>query len=184
MGMERLGRASITFEDVKLPKRYLLGSEGQGFYMTMGVFDFMRVCIGIACLGVAQASLEDAMTYARQRVAFGKPIAKFEGVSFKIVENATLVEAARLLCYRTLWLKDQGQVHTKESAMCKWWAVQVAVRAIHDALLIHGHIGYSKEYPLEQRLRDTIGFEIGDGTAEIMKIIICRELLGKEFLPY
>jgi len=150
----------------------------------MGQFDFMRVCISLACLGAAQAAVDDAVSYARQRTAFGKPIAKFEGISFKVAEHATILEAARLLCYNTLRLKDHGLSHTKESAMCKWWCPKVSVEAIHDALLIHGHAGYSREYPLEQRLRDAIGLEMGDGTAEIMKIIIAREIIGRDFLPY
>jgi cyclohexanecarboxyl-CoA dehydrogenase len=184
MGCKPIGRASLILDDVSLPAKYRLGEEGQGFYTVMKQFDFIRICLGLEALGAAQVSLEEAMTFAKQRTAFGKPIAKFEGVSFKIAEHATLIEAARLLCYRALWLRDQGLPHTKESAMAKWFAPQVAVHAIHDALLIHGHVGYSEEYPLEQRLRDVIGWEIGDGTAEIMKVIISRELLGREFLPY
>jgi len=185
MGLKMAGRASLIFDDVKVPKEYRLGPEGEGFPITMKNFDILRVCVALTGLGAARASMEDAISFAQQRMAFGRPIAKFEGVSFKIAENTTFVEAARLLCYHALWLRDQGQPHTKESAMCKWWGPKVAVEAaIHDALLIHGHIGYSREYPLEQRLRDAIGIEMGDGTAEIMKIIICRELMGKEFLPY
>lgn len=184
MGCQPWGRASLILDNVSVPLKYRLGEEGQGFYTVMRQFDFIRVCLGLDALGAAQAALEEAMTYARQRTAFGKPIAKFEGVSFKLAEDATLIEAARLICYRTLWLRDQGLPHTKESAMAKWFAPKVAVRAIHDALLIHGHIGYSAEHPLEQRLRDVIGLEMADGTAEIMKLIISRELMGKEFLPY
>ena len=184
MGFIPLGRASIIMNDVKIPVKYRIGEEGKGFYLAMHGFDFMRVILGLAALGLAESSLEDAMEYAKQRKAFGQPIAKFEGVSFKIAEAATYIEAARLLCYRTLWLRDQGLPHTKEAAMCKWFAPKVAVNAVHDALLIHGHLGYSEEYPIEQRLRDAIGFEMADGTAEIMKLIIVRELLGREFLPY
>jgi cyclohexanecarboxyl-CoA dehydrogenase len=135
-------------------------------------------------LGIAQASLEEAMSYALERTAFGQPIARFEGVSFKIAEEATLIEAARLLCYRALYLMDQGLSHVKEAAMCKWWCPVVAVDAVHQALLIHGHVGYSEEYPLEQQLRDAIGLEYTDGTAQIMKIVIARELMGKVAIPY
>ncbi|MFA4837290.1 MAG: acyl-CoA dehydrogenase family protein, partial [Dehalococcoidia bacterium] len=131
-----------------------------------------------------QESLQEAIAYAQQRTAFGQPIARFEGVSFKIAEDATLIEAARLLCYRALWLRDMGQEHTKETAMCKWWCPQVALRAIHNALLIHGHVGYSQEYRVEQRLRDAVGLEIADGPAEIMKLIIAREIIGREFVPH
>ena len=184
MGFIPLGRASLIMEDVKIPVKYRVGEEGKGFYVAMHGFNFWRVILGLAVLGLAESSLEDAIEYSKQRKAFGRPIAKFEGVSFKIAEAATHIEAARLLCYRTLWLRDQELPHTKEAAMCKWFAPKVAVDTIHNSLLIHGHIGYSEEYPVEQRLRDAIGFEMADGTAEIMKLIIVRELLGREFLPY
>jgi len=184
MGCKPLGRASLIFDNVRLPGKYRLGDEGRGFYLVMSQFDVIRACIGLMCMGAASTSLEEAINYAKQRTAFGKPIARFEGISFKIAEAATLIEAGRLLCYRTLWLRDQGQRHTKESAMCKWWCPRIAVRVIHDALLIHGHFGYSEELPLEQRLRDAIGFELADGSAEIMKLIIIREIIGREFLPY
>ncbi|MFN8559506.1 MAG: acyl-CoA dehydrogenase family protein [Dehalococcoidia bacterium] len=99
-------------------------------------------------------------------------------------EHATLIEAARWLCYRGLWLRDQGLPHTKEAAMVKWWAPKVAVDCLHECLLLHGHYGYTRDLPLEQRLRDVIGLEIGDGTAQVQKIIVARELMGREFLPY
>jgi len=184
MGCHWAGRASIFFDEVRVPASLRLGPEGQGFYITMGQFDFMRIGMGLACVASAQVSLADAINFARQRTAFGQPIAKFEGVSFKIAEHATILEAARLLCYHALSLKDQGISHVKESAMCKWWCPKVSVEAIHDAMLIHGHVGYTRDYPLEGRLRDAIGFQTGDGTAEIMKIIIAREIIGKDFLPY
>ncbi len=184
MGWQPMSGASLFFDDVRLPIEYRLSEEGKGFYMMMGQFDVLRVFLSLIPLGLAQASLEDAINYAKQRTAFGQPIARFEGVSFKIAEHATWIEAARLLCYRTLWLADQGLPHTKESAMCKWLCPVVAYDAIHDALLIHGHVAYSEEYPIEQRLRDTIGYEFTDGTAQVMKIIIARQLIGKEFRPY
>ena len=184
MGCKPMGRCSIILDNVKVPVKYRMGEEGKGFYVVMGQFDLIRINLGLMALGCAQTSLEDAIGYAKQRTAFGSPLAKYEGISFKIAEDYTRLEAARLLCYRTLWLRDQGQNHTKESAMCKFLGPKVAVQVIHDALLIHGHVGYSEEYPIEQRLRDVIGWEMADGTAEIMKIIISRELMGREFLPY
>lgn len=183
-GLKPVGAASIVFDGVNLPERYRIGDEGKGFYITMGMADCARACIGLMGTGIAQISLEEAMSYALQRTAFGQPIASFEGVSFKIAEHATLIEAARLLCYRTLYLMDQGLPNTKEAAMCKWWCPIVAFNAVHDALLIHGHIGYSEEYPLEQRLRDAIGLEYTDGMAQIMKIVIARELMGRTAVPY
>jgi len=176
--------ATIFFDNVHVPEENIIGEEGKGFYMVMSQFDVMRACVALTALGTAQASLEMAISYAKERTAFGKPIARFEGVSFKLAEDYTKIEAARLLCYRALWLADQGLPHTKASAMAKLISPIVAVNTIHNAMLIHGNVGYSTELYLEQRLRDAIGAEYGDGTAEIMKLIIIRELLGKEFLPY
>jgi cyclohexanecarboxyl-CoA dehydrogenase len=185
MGWMPLGRASIIMDGVRIPVRYRIGEEGEGFYKVMRTFDDFRVLLALMGLGAAQSSLEDAISYAKQRTAFGKPIAKFEGVSFKIAEAATEIEAARLLCYRTLWMSDHSMPCAKEAAMSKLFGVRVAVRVAYDALRIHGHIGYSAEYPLEQRLRDIMGLEVGaDGTPEIMKIVISREVIGREFLPY
>jgi cyclohexanecarboxyl-CoA dehydrogenase len=184
-GWKGYGVASLFFDEVRLPTRYLVGEEGKGFYIfAAGGADYLRVCLALVALSIAQISLEETIDYALQRTAFGQPIGHFEGVSFKITEHATLIEAARLLCYRTLSLKDQGLKHTKESAMCKWWCPQVAFNAVHDCVLIHGHIGYTDEYPLEQRLRDALGFEFADGTAQIMKIIIAREIMGRAAVPY
>jgi len=146
-------------DGVRLPARYRLGEEGEGFYQLMGTFDAYWVLMTLMALGAAQASLEEAISYAKQRTAFGKPIAKFEGVSFKIAEAATEIDAARLLCYRTLWLRHQGMPHTKEAAMGKWFGVEAAERAAYDAIRIHGHVGYSTDYPLEQRLQGYHGPE-------------------------
>jgi cyclohexanecarboxyl-CoA dehydrogenase len=177
MGWEPIGRASVIFDDVKIPSKYCIGEEGKGLYQAMHLFGVARALAGLQALGLAQASLDDAISYAKQRIAFGRPIGEFQGVSFKLSEAATQIEMARWFCYRTLWMRDQGIPHSKESAMCKWWCPEIATQIVHDALIIHGHIGYSKEYHLEQRLRDVIGLEIGDGTANIQKVIIARELL-------
>ena len=124
------------------------------------------------------------MAYVKERRAFGKALATFEGVSFPLAEAATHLDAARWLCYRGLWLADRGQPYTKESAMAKWWGPKLSVETIHQCLLFHGHYGYTDELPFERRLRDVIGLEIGDGTAEVMKVIVARELMGRESLPY
>jgi cyclohexanecarboxyl-CoA dehydrogenase len=184
MGSRAVQRGSLFLDGVRVPAEYRLGAEGTGFYAVMNGFDFSRFIIGLMCLGAAQQSLEETMAYVTQRHAFGQPLARFEGVSFPIAEHATLLEAARWLCYRGLWLRDHGLPHTKEAAMAKWWAPKVAVDCIHDCLLLHGQYGYTRDLPLEQRLRDVIGLEIGDGTAQVMKIVIARELMGREFLPY
>jgi len=184
MGLRAAGRASIMMEDVRLPIRYRLGEEGKGFHIAMRQLEFVRIGVSLAPLAHAETALTEAINYAKQRIAFGRPIGKFEGVSFKIAEAATLIETGRLLCYRAFWLMDQHLPNAKEVAMCKWWCPRVAARIVHDCLLIFGHVGYCEEYPVEQRLRDVIGFEMADGTADIMKLIIVRELLGREFLPY
>ena len=184
MGTRAVGRAVLSFDHVRSPASHRLGPEGAGFYEVMRGFDFNRVLIALACLGVAQVSLEETMAYVKERRAFGRPLAQFEGVSFPIAEAATHIEACRMLCYRALWQADRGQRHTKESAMVKWWGPRLAVEVIHQCLLLHGHYGYTDELPFEQRLRDVIGLEIGDGTAEVMKVIVARELMGREALPY
>lgn len=184
MGWKPMERCSFFFDNVRIPAKNRIGAEGEGFTTVMQGFDFLRVLLSLEVLGMASTALDMAMDYAKQRTAFGRPIAKFEGVSFKIAEAATYLDAARMLCYRALWLRDQGKPHTKESAMCKWFCPQVAVEIIRDSLLIHGHIGYSQDYPIEQYLRDAIGFQLADGSADIMKLIIARELLGRESLPY
>jgi cyclohexanecarboxyl-CoA dehydrogenase len=184
MGTRAIARAVLAFDHVRVPASHRLGEEGTGFYQVMQGFDYNRIGIALACLGVAQQSVEETIAYVKERKAFGRPIARFEGVSFPIAEAATHLEACRWLCYRALWLADQGRPHTKESAMTKWWGPRLSVDTIHQCLLLHGHYGYTDELPFEQRMRDVIGLEIGDGAAEVMKMVVARELLGRESLPY
>ncbi len=184
LGLKQIGRISIALDDVRIPSKYLVGEENRGFYGAMLTWDLNRVFIALSNLALAQASLDEAIAYAKERTAFGQPIARFEAISFKIAEHLTLIEAGRLLSYRALWLADQGLRFTKESAMAKWFGTKIAVDAIHDALLIHGHVGYSEEYPIEERLRDAIGNEMGDAPHEIQKLIIARQVFGKEFRPF
>jgi cyclohexanecarboxyl-CoA dehydrogenase len=184
MGSRAVGRGAFFFDSVSLPASYLIGKPGGGLRGVLNAFDFSRFIIGLMCLGAAEQSLEETMRYVMERKAFGRPIGQFEGVSFPIAEHATYLEAARWFCYRGLWLRDQGLPHTKEAGMAKWWAPKVSVDCIHECILLHGQYGYTKELPLEQRLRDVIGLEIGDGTAQVSKIVIARELLGRDSLPY
>lgn len=184
IGSKSLVRGTLSLDQVRVPRHHLIGAEGNGFRMIMSGFDYARAIIGLMCLGAAAQSLDETIAYVKERQAFGRPIAKFEGVQFPIAEAHTMIEAARLLCYRCLWLKDEGLPHTKEAAMCKWWAPKLAVDIIHQCLLLHGHYGYVDEMPFDQRLRDVLGLEIGDGTAQVQKIVIARELLGRAYLPY
>jgi len=184
LGHRAVARGSLFFDNVRVPTDHILSGEGQGFYQVMSGFDFSRALLGLICLGCAEETVEDTIQYVKDRSAFGKPIARFEGVSFPIAEALTMLDAAKWQCYRTLWLKDNNLPHTIEAAMCKWWSPKISVDIIHDMLLLHGHYGYTDEFPVEQRLRDVIGVEIGDGTAQICKIVIGRETIGKEFRPY
>jgi cyclohexanecarboxyl-CoA dehydrogenase len=182
-GQRAIGRGSLHFDHVRVPASHLLGREGGGFVQVMQGFDFSRALIGLQVLGVARASLDETWQQVAEREAFGKPLAAFQGVSHPLAELDTQVEAARLLCLQTLWLKDRGAPHSAEAAMCKWWAPKLAFDTVHACLLMHGHSGYDRELPFEQRLRDVLGFQIGDGTAQIMKTIIARQRVGRSAVP-
>ena len=184
VGTRVVGRGSVFFDDVRLPADALLGEEGKGFVQVMQGFDYSRALIGLQCLAPARASLDETWEYVKERHAFGAPLAQFQGVSFPLAEAETMLEAARLLCLRTLWLRDTGQPHTSEAAMCKWWAPKLAGEIIQQCLLSHGHAGYSMDLPFQQRLRDVLGLQIGDGTAQIMKLVIAREKVGRAAVQY
>jgi len=179
LGSKVVGRGSIFFDDVQVPRANRLGAEGKGFTQVMQGFDFSRALIGLQCIAAAQASLDETWAYVGERKAFGAPLSRNQGVTFPLAEHETMAEAVRQLCYHTLRLRDAGQPHTAEAAMCKWLAPKTAVDIIHQCLLTHGHYGWSLDLPHQQRLRDVMGLEIGDGTAQIMKLIIAREMLGR-----
>jgi cyclohexanecarboxyl-CoA dehydrogenase len=183
LGSRAIGRAALHFDGHPAGPGTLLGAEGEGFVRCMEGFDFSRALIGLMCLGTAQQALDDAIDYARERQAFGAPIGTQQGVAFPLVEAATQLRGARWLCYEALWLKDQGRPHAMEAGMAKWWAPELAVDVTHRALLTFGHAGYSEELPAGQRLRDVIGLEIGDGTAQIAKLVAARHLLGRAYAP-
>ncbi|MDO8288790.1 MAG: acyl-CoA dehydrogenase family protein [Parvibaculum sp.] len=184
VGSRAVGRGSIFFDDVRVPARCLIGAEGKGFAQVMQGFDYSRALIGLQCLGSAAASLEETWKYITERTAFGNPLAKYQGVTEPLAEAETFLEAARLLCYKTLWLRDHGLPHTAEAAMCKWWAPKTSFQTIHRCLLTHGHGGYSTDLPHQQRMRDVMGLQIGDGTEQIQKMIIAREKVGRVAVPY
>lgn len=179
LGSHAIGRSSIFFDDVRIPASFRLADEGAGFVQVMQGFDFSRALIGLQVIASAQASLDESWAYIKERKAFGAPLAKNQGVTFPLAEGETAIAAARQLCYHTLRLKDADLPHTAEAAMCKWLCPKTAVDVIHQCLLTHGHYGWSLDLPHQQRLRDVMGLEIGDGTAQIMKMIIAREKAGR-----
>jgi cyclohexanecarboxyl-CoA dehydrogenase len=181
-GQRAIGRGSLHFDGVRVPADHRLGEEGAGFVAVMQGFDFSRALIGLQVLAVAQAALDETWAHVAQREAFGRPLAAFQGVSHPLAACDTQVQAARLLCLQALWLKDRGAPHGAEAAMCKWWAPQLAYDTVHQCLLLHGHGGYDRG-PMEQRLRDLLGFQLGDGTEQIMKTIVARHRAGRAAVP-
>ncbi|MFZ9552489.1 MAG: cyclohexanecarboxyl-CoA dehydrogenase [Hylemonella sp.] len=181
-GQRAIGRGSLFFENVRVPVNHRLGDENKGFVQVMQGFDFSRALIGLQVLAVAKIALEETWSYVAQRQAFGKPLSAFQGVSHPLADFETQVEAARLLCLQTLWLKDRELPHTSQAAMCKWWGPKLAYDVVHQCLLSFGHGGYDRGV-MEQRLRDVLGFQIGDGTAQIMKTIVARDRAGRHAVP-
>lgn len=181
-GQRAIGRGSLFFENVHIPVDHRLGDENKGFVQVMQGFDYSRALIGLQVLAVAQVAMEETWEWVVQREAFGQPLSAFQGVSHPLAEFDTQVQAARLLCLQALWLKDRGLPHSAEAAMCKWWGPKLAYDVIHQCLLLHGHGGYDRGL-MEQRLRDVLGFQIGDGTAQIMKTIVARARAGRKAVP-
>ena len=181
-GQRAIGRGSLFFDDVRVPLGHRLGDENRGFVQVMQGFDYSRALIGLQVLAVARVALEETWAHVAGREAFGKPLSAFQGVSHPLAECDTQVEAARRLCLQALWLKDRGAPHSAEAAMCKWWAPKLAYDTVHQCLLMLGHAGYDRG-PMEQRLRDVLGFQIGDGTAQIMKTVIARARAGRGAVP-
>lgn len=184
MGSIPIARGSVVLDHVEIALENRVGAENRGFYEVMNGFDLSRILIALQCIGAALQSLDETMAFVKVRHSFGQPLAKYQGVSFPIAEHYTKLQMVRWHCYRTLWLRDVLQPHTMEAAMAKWMGPKAAVEAIHQCILLNGHYGYTKDLPLEQRLRDVIGLEIGDGTAQTQQMIIARELLGKAYKPY
>ena len=174
VGSHMSGRGSVFFDAVRVPAANRLGGEGQGFSEVMAGFDYSRALIALQCLGAAQASVDEAWAYTKEREAFGGPIARFQGVTFPLVEGETQLAAGRQLSYHALELRDARAPHTVEAAMVKWFCPRTAFDVIHQCLLTFGHYGWSMDLPHQQRLRDVMGLEIGDGMAGIMKMIVAR----------
>lgn len=174
----------IKYDNVEVPVKNLVGEEGKGFSLMMKMFDWLRVLLGSECLGMAQGSLDESIEYVKQRTAFGQPIGKWEAVQFRISEAATVLEAARWMTYRALWLAGKGKSHSMESSMVKWWVPKVTFDVVNDCIQNKGAAGYTTTSLDELKLRYIRALWIADGTMDIQKIVIARELLGREFLPY
>ncbi len=184
VGTKPVGRGQVFFDDVEIPETCLLGKEGEGFTKVMVGFDLSRVLIALQCIGSAQASVDETWQYIQEREAFGRPLAKFQGTTFPLAEHESMLAAVRALCYQTLAMRDRGIEHTKEAAMVKWMGPKWSTDIIQNCLLLHGHYGYTMDLPHQQRLRDVMGLQIGDGTAQIMKTIIARETIGSIGVAY
>lgn len=184
IGTKPVGRGSVFFDDVFVPAECLMAEENKGFSKIMSGFDYSRALIGLECVGPAQASVDEAWQYTRERTAFERPIAQFQGVSFPLAEAETQLTMMRQLCYYTLSLRDRGLPHTAEAAMCKWYIPKTTCEIIHQCLLTHGHYGYTTDLPFHQRYLDVMGLQIGDGTAQIQKLVIAREKVGRVAVQY
>lgn len=184
IGTRPVGRGSIFFDDVHVPAECLMAEQDRAFGAIMAGFDYSRALIGLECVGPAQASVDETWTYVQERQAFGAPIVQYEGVSFPLAEAETQLTMMRQLCYHTLALRDAQRQHTTEAAMCKWYIPKVTCEIIHQCLLLHGHFAYTTGLPFHQRYNDLLGLQIGDGTAQIQKLIIAREKVGRVALQY
>jgi alkylation response protein AidB-like acyl-CoA dehydrogenase len=176
LGMNTSDTTEVVFENVTVPAENLLGEPGKGFIDTMNVLDGGRIGIGALSVGIARGALEESMKYAKERKQFGKPIGDFQAIEHKLVNMAVEIDAARLLVHRAAWLKDQKKTYTKEASMAKLFASEMAERAALDAVQIHGGYGYTKEYHVERFLRDVKLMTIGEGTSEIQRLILAREI--------
>jgi alkylation response protein AidB-like acyl-CoA dehydrogenase len=181
LGMRASDTSEVIFTDCRVPSTQLLGSPGEGFTGSLKILDGGRISIAALGLGMAQGALEAATKYAKQRKQFGKTIAEFQAIQFKLADMATQVEAARLLVYQAAWLADQKDVRfTRESSMAKLFASEVAVRVANECVQVHGGYGFIKDYPAEKFYRDVKLCTIGEGTSEIQRLVIARQLLNKK----
>ncbi|MCX5838011.1 MAG: acyl-CoA dehydrogenase family protein [Deltaproteobacteria bacterium] len=178
MGLLASGTAELVFEEAEVPAENLLGKPGQGFKQMLSGLDAGRIGIGAQACGIGRAALEDAVEYARERVQFGKPIATFQAIQFKLADMATELDAAELMLLRAAWLEDNGLDFEKEAAMAKYYASDVAMRAAIEGVQIFGGNGYMKDYPAERHMRDAKICQIYEGTNEIQRVVVARKLIG------
>lgn len=180
MGVRGSPASGVTYNNVRVPLDNLIGPEGRGLQQTLATLDAGRISIGAISVGLAQAALEAAVNYARERKAFGQAIAEFQATQFKFSNMATEIELARTIIYKAAWLKDQGRPYNKEAAMAKLFATEMAERVCYEAIQIHGGYGYSREYQVERMYRDARLMTIGEGTSEIQRLVIARHVLASE----
>jgi hypothetical protein len=179
LGLRASDTSEVIMEDCLVPKDHLVGERGEGFVDAMKILDGGRISIAALALGMARGAYDAARAYAKERTQFGRPIAANQAIQFMLADMATEIEAASLLTYRAAWLKDQGKKTTRESSMAKLYASEVAVRTADKALQIFGGYGYVKDFPAEKYYRDVKLCTIGEGTSEIQRLVIAREILGK-----
>lgn len=177
LGMRASETAELVFDNCRIPDANRLGEVGDGFVQSMKVLDGGRISIGALSLGIAKGAYEAALKYSKERVQFGKPISQFQGISFKLAEMATEIEASELLLHKAAFLKNEGREMTKLSAMGKMYASEVCVRVANEAVQIHGGYGYTKDFPVEKFYRDAKLCTIGEGTTEIQKVVIAKNIL-------
>ena len=178
LGMRSSDTAELIFENVEVPAENLIGEEGQGFKQCMQILDGGRIAIAALSLGIGQGALDASIKYAKERKQFGKPLADFQGIQFKLSDMATEIDAARLLTYKAAWIKDQGRDINLQAAMAKYYASEAATRATNEAIQIHGGYGFIKEFPVEKLYRDVKLMTIGEGTSEVQKMVIARNILN------
>jgi alkylation response protein AidB-like acyl-CoA dehydrogenase len=179
MGLHGSPTHAVTYEDVHVPLNHLIGEEGKGLHQALTTLDGGRIGIGALSIGLAQAAMEYSIDYAKERLAFGQPIANYEAIQWMLADAATEIEAARMMIQRAAWLKQEGRPYAKEAAMGKLFATEMAERVCRNAIQIHGGYGYSSEYPVERIYRDARLMTIGEGTSEVQRLVIAKNLLGK-----
>jgi alkylation response protein AidB-like acyl-CoA dehydrogenase len=182
LGVRCSDTAQLILEDAEIPAENLLGEVNHGFLDTLKILDGGRIGIAAMALGLARGALEESVKYAKERHQFGQPIGRFQAIQWKLADMATEIEAARLLTFRAAAMKDRGLPTTKESAMAKLFASEVGMRACTQAIQIHGGYGYLRDFPVERYFRDVKLTEIGEGTSEIQRLVIARELLGRSWM--
>lgn len=179
LGMRSSDTASLVLDNVRVPKENLIGNEGEGFVQALQILDGGRISIAALSLGLGEAALAHSIKYTQERHQFGKPLSAMQGIQFKLAKMATEIEASRLLIYKAAWMRDNGMPMAREASHAKLLASEMCVRAAEEAVQIHGGYGYTKDYPVEKLYRDAKLLTIGEGTSEIQKIVIARNILAE-----